>query len=124
MTAYLNAKDVWKTYGEQIALRGASVELNQGEILNVLHEFNNVVDENCRRGNSVSLAKLGIVRPTLRLDGRFRITMLVDAGLRKAINVAGAFLGAGGWPGASTLTLLLITGGLAAAGASASVGGV
>jgi protoheme IX farnesyltransferase len=33
--------------------------------------------------------------------------------------VAGAFLGAGGWPGAGTLTLLLITGGLAAGGASA-----
>jgi protoheme IX farnesyltransferase len=33
--------------------------------------------------------------------------------------VAGAFLAAGGWPGAGTLTLLLITGGLAASGASA-----
>jgi protoheme IX farnesyltransferase len=33
--------------------------------------------------------------------------------------VGGAFLGAGGWPGAGTLTLLLITGGLAASGASA-----
>jgi protoheme IX farnesyltransferase len=33
--------------------------------------------------------------------------------------VGGAFLGAGGWPGAGTLTLLLITGGLSAAGASA-----
>jgi protoheme IX farnesyltransferase len=33
--------------------------------------------------------------------------------------VGGAFLGAGGWPGAGTLTLLLITGGLAAGGASA-----
>lgn len=33
--------------------------------------------------------------------------------------VGGAFLGAGGWPGADTLTLLLVTGGLAASGASA-----
>ena len=33
--------------------------------------------------------------------------------------VGGAFLGAGGWPGAGTLTLLLVTGGLAASGASA-----
>jgi protoheme IX farnesyltransferase len=33
--------------------------------------------------------------------------------------VAGAFLAAGGWPGAGTLTLLLVTGGLAAGGASA-----
>jgi len=33
--------------------------------------------------------------------------------------VGGAFLAAGGWPGAGTLTLLLITGGLAAGGASA-----
>ncbi len=33
--------------------------------------------------------------------------------------VGGAFLGAEGWPGGSTLTLLLITGGLAASGASA-----
>lgn len=33
--------------------------------------------------------------------------------------VGGAFLGAGGWPGASTLALLLVTGGLAASGASA-----
>ncbi len=33
--------------------------------------------------------------------------------------VGGAFLGAGGWPGASALVLLLISGGLAACGASA-----
>jgi protoheme IX farnesyltransferase len=33
--------------------------------------------------------------------------------------VGGAFLGAGGWPGAGTLTILIITGGLAAGGASA-----
>ncbi len=33
--------------------------------------------------------------------------------------VAGAFLGAGGWPGTDALVLLLITGGMAAAGASA-----
>ena len=33
--------------------------------------------------------------------------------------VGGAFLGAGGWPGGSALTLLLVTGGLAASGASA-----
>jgi protoheme IX farnesyltransferase len=33
--------------------------------------------------------------------------------------VAGAFLAAGGWPGAGTLSLLLVTGGLAAGGASA-----
>jgi protoheme IX farnesyltransferase len=33
--------------------------------------------------------------------------------------VAGAFLAAGGWPGAGTLSLLLVTGGLAASGASA-----
>lgn len=33
--------------------------------------------------------------------------------------VGGAFLGSGGWPGAGELALLLITGGLAAAGASA-----
>jgi protoheme IX farnesyltransferase len=33
--------------------------------------------------------------------------------------VGGAFLAAGGWPGAGTLTLLLIAGGLAAGGASA-----
>lgn len=32
---------------------------------------------------------------------------------------AGAFLGAGGWPGLGTMLLVLITGGLAAAGASA-----
>ncbi len=34
--------------------------------------------------------------------------------------VGGAFLGAQGWPGLGTLTLLLITGGLAAAGSSAT----
>jgi protoheme IX farnesyltransferase len=33
--------------------------------------------------------------------------------------VGGAFLGAGGWPGAGRLALLLLTGGLAASGASA-----
>jgi protoheme IX farnesyltransferase len=33
--------------------------------------------------------------------------------------IGGAFLGAGGWPGAGTVTLLIITGGLAASGASA-----
>jgi protoheme IX farnesyltransferase len=33
--------------------------------------------------------------------------------------VGGAFLGAGGWPGAGSLALLLVTGGMAAAGASA-----
>ena len=33
--------------------------------------------------------------------------------------VGGAFLGAGGWPGAGQLILLLVTGGLAAAGSSA-----
>ena len=33
--------------------------------------------------------------------------------------VGGAFLAAGGWPGAGTLTLLLVAGGLAAGGASA-----
>jgi protoheme IX farnesyltransferase len=33
--------------------------------------------------------------------------------------VGGAFLGAGGWPGAGTLSLLLVTGGLTAMGASA-----
>ncbi len=34
--------------------------------------------------------------------------------------VGGAFLGARGWPGLGTLTLLLVTGGLAAAGSSAT----
>jgi protoheme IX farnesyltransferase len=33
--------------------------------------------------------------------------------------VGGAFLGAGGWPGLGTLTLLLVAGGMAASGASA-----
>lgn len=33
--------------------------------------------------------------------------------------IGGAFLGAGGWPGGGPLTLVLVTGGLAAAGASA-----
>ena len=33
--------------------------------------------------------------------------------------IGGAFLGARGWPGAGTLTLLIVTGGLAASGASA-----
>ena len=35
-TTCLAAEDVWKSYGDQIALRGASLELGQGEILALL----------------------------------------------------------------------------------------
>jgi protoheme IX farnesyltransferase len=51
---------------------------------------------------------------TLPVLFKFRVvTLLLFAA------VGGAFLGAGGWPGADKLALLLLTGGLAASGASA-----
>jgi protoheme IX farnesyltransferase len=51
---------------------------------------------------------------TLLILFKFRVVVLL---LFAA--VGGAFLGAGGWPGSDALALLLVTGGLAASGASA-----
>jgi protoheme IX farnesyltransferase len=61
-----------------------------------------------------SAQRRGMLAQTLMVLFKVRIVFLL---LFTA--VAGAFLAAGGWPGAGTLTLLLITGGLAAGGASA-----
>lgn len=60
------------------------------------------------------LAELGATLRMLAVLFKLRIVALL---LLAA--VAGAFLGAGGWPGTSDLLLLLVTGGMAAAGASA-----
>lgn len=56
----------------------------------------------------------GNLLSTLVVLFKLRIVMLLLAAA-----VAGAFLGAGGWPGTHAMSLLLITGGLTAAGASA-----
>jgi protoheme IX farnesyltransferase len=56
----------------------------------------------------------GNLLSTLVVLFKLRIVVLLLAAA-----VAGAFLGAGGWPGTNTVVLLLITGGMAAAGASA-----
>jgi protoheme IX farnesyltransferase len=68
----------------------------------------------------LAASSIEIVRPdtsllkTLLVLFKFRIvTLLLFAA------VGGAFLGAGGWPGGDRLALLLVTGGLAASGASA-----
>jgi protoheme IX farnesyltransferase len=61
-----------------------------------------------------SAQRRGTLAQTLMVLFKVRIVFLL---LFTA--VAGAFLAAGGWPGAGTLTLLLIAGGLAASGASA-----
>lgn len=68
----------------------------------------------------LTVASAKAIRPdtsllkTLLVLFKFRIVLLL---LFAA--VGGAFLGAGGWPGAGRLVLLLVTGGLAASGASA-----
>jgi hypothetical protein len=67
--------------------------LNEGEILNVLYELNNVARDSTLNGQSVSIHKLGIIRPSLRLDGRFRVHVRIDPSIRKAINVPAAFKG-------------------------------
>jgi protoheme IX farnesyltransferase len=71
---------------------------------------------------------------TLQPVAAFATTLRLDTSLLKVLPVlfklrivtlllfaavGGAFLGAGGWPGAGNLALLLVTGGLAASGASA-----
>lgn len=61
-----------------------------------------------------SVRPIGSLLRTLPTLFKFRVVILL---LFAA--VGGAFLGAGGWPGGQTLMLLLVTGGLAASGASA-----
>jgi protoheme IX farnesyltransferase len=61
-----------------------------------------------RRQDFLSMVRALVVLFKLRI-----VMLLLFAAM------GGAFLGAGGWPGGGSLTLVLVTGGLAAAGASA-----
>jgi protoheme IX farnesyltransferase len=70
------------------------------------------------------LRPMTAIPTTIRLDTSLLRALPVLFKLRIVLlllfaAVGGAFLGAGGWPGAGRLVLLLITGGLAASGASA-----
>jgi hypothetical protein len=67
--------------------------LNQGEIINVLIELNNAVREFALQGHSIAIRGLGIFRPGIRLDGRYRMHVRIDPGIRKALNVPAAFQG-------------------------------
>jgi len=60
--------------------------------------------------------KLGLFAKVRTFVALFKLRIVV---LLLISALGGAILGAGGWPGAGALTLLLITGGLSAAGASA-----
>jgi len=61
-------------------------------------------------------SKVGLLTKIKTLAGLFKLRIVV---LLLISASGGAILGAGGWPGGQALTLLLITGGLSAAGASA-----
>jgi len=61
-------------------------------------------------------SKVGPLTKIKTLAGLFKLRIVV---LLLISASGGAILGAGGWPGGQALTLLLITGGLSAAGASA-----
>jgi hypothetical protein len=79
---------------EDVALQmEARTALNAGEIFNVLYEFNSMLRISVLKGHSVSLRKVGIFRPTLRLDGSYRIAVLIDPDLRRTLNAPGAFGG-------------------------------
>jgi hypothetical protein len=67
--------------------------LNEGEIINVLLELNNAVREFALRGHSIAIRGLGIFSPGIRLDGRYRMHVRVDPGIRKALNLPAAFEG-------------------------------
>ncbi len=68
------------------------------------------------KGSTYSRPRLSVSSVLHTVVVLFKLRIVV---LLLAAAVAGAFLGAGGWPGTSTVGLLLITGGLTAAGASA-----
>jgi heme o synthase len=64
--------------------------------------------------------------PTPKVTGAWPVTLTVTQLFKLRVvvllvfaAVAGAFLGAGGWPGTQALTVLLVTGALASAGSSA-----
>ncbi|MCL4294500.1 MAG: hypothetical protein KJ077_02170 [Anaerolineae bacterium] len=70
---------------------------------------------------------VGALRTAVRADTNWRtlahtLTVLFKLRIVSLLLLAatgGAFLGAGGWPGGSTLLLVLVAGGLAVAGSSA-----
>jgi len=73
----------------------------------------------------ISAGMLGSSVTWLRVDGRDFVRTLIVLFKLRIVSLlllaatSGAFLGAGGWPGGGTLVLVLVTGGFAAAGASA-----
>jgi protoheme IX farnesyltransferase len=72
----------------------------------------------CRAAEDLHVSRSSWMRASLRtsLMALFKVRVVL---LLLVAAVGGAFLAAGGWPGLGTLALLLVTGGLAAGGASA-----
>jgi len=69
--------------------RGTS--LNPGEIGNVIKELQGTILFFTRRGNSVTIKGLGTYYPGIKLDGSITLNHLMDAHLRKSINVPEEF---------------------------------
>lgn len=67
--------------------------LNKSEIVMVLLELNEAILFFNRSGTPVKLPGVGIFRPSIKRDGKFKVNFRADSTLHNGLNNAGAYLG-------------------------------
>jgi hypothetical protein len=92
IAAYRPKIDLGETVMEEelSAYIARGTALNAGEIQNVLRELHEALVFFARRGSPVRIQGLGIFRPTIQTDGRFRLRLRLDRSLDRDLNVEGA----------------------------------
>lgn len=67
--------------------------LNKSDVVRVLLELNAAILVFNRRGTAVQLPGIGRFAPTVRGDGRMRVTYISDSQIRHGLNTNGGFRG-------------------------------
>ena len=78
---------------ELVRLIAGRTSVNAGPISLVLKEFVDAIIFFSLVGRPVKLDGLGIYSPTLRLDGKYKMSHRVDKALTRVMNMEGAFKG-------------------------------
>lgn len=67
--------------------------LNKSEIVMMLQELNDAIIYFNKNGTAVKLPGVGMFTPSIKQDGKFRVTFRADVSLGKALNAPDAYIG-------------------------------